>query len=270
MLESNLISVKETPGNLVKNAYFDNGLDNWTKIAHNDGNDCVINIDNNNVYKTWGTAYEERKLFQSIAISGKKGDVFNLSYWVKSLGLQDGGPGGRTVSLTIAIVRNDNTAQWYDSFVNTDTSHWQFMSKEIIADSDYKSIDIHLINNYGANDTFWDNIGLFKETKGTSYQYDSNGNIISTVDKAKQNSNFNYASNGKIATSMNAKGGKFTYEYDYNERNRLKKAYNNSGQEYSYEYDEYGNVYIAVDMELKGRIREAIMKMILEFDIKIE
>ena len=35
-------------------------------------------------------------------------------------------------------------------------------------------------------------------------------------------------------------------------------------------YDEYGNVYIAVDMELKGRIREAIMKMVLEFDIKIE
>lgn len=249
LLESNLISVKETPGNLVKNAYFDNGLDNWIKIAHNDVNDCVINVDNNNVYKTWGTAYEERKLFQSIAISGKKGDIFNLSYWVKSLGLQETGTSGKSVRLTVAIIRNDNTAQWYDSFVNTDTSHWQFMSKEIIADSDYKSIDIHLINNYGANDTFWDNIGLFKETKGTSYQYDSNGNIISTVDKAKQNSNFNYASNGKIATSMNAKGGKFTYEYDYNERNRLKKAYNNSGQEYSYEYDEYGNV-------IKSRIEE--------------
>lgn len=249
LLESNLISVKETPGNLVKNAYFDNGLDNWIKIAHNDVNDCVINVDNNNVYKTWGTAYEERKLFQSIAISGEKGDIFNLSYWVKSLGLQETGTSGKSVRLTVAIIRNDNTAQWYDSFVNTDTSHWQFMSKELIADSDYKSIDIHLINNYGANDTFWDNIGLFKENKGTSYQYDSNGNIISTVDKAKQNSNFNYTSNGKIATSMNAKGGKFTYEYDYNERNRLKKAYNNSGQEYSYEYDEYGNV-------IKSRIEE--------------
>ena len=32
-------------------------------------------------------------------------------------------------------------------------------------------------------------------------------------------------------------------------------------------YDEYGNVYIVVDMELKGRIREAIIKMILDFDI---
>ena len=34
-------------------------------------------------------------------------------------------------------------------------------------------------------------------------------------------------------------------------------------------YDEYGNVYIVVDMELKGRIREAIIKMILDFDIGI-
>lgn len=32
-------------------------------------------------------------------------------------------------------------------------------------------------------------------------------------------------------------------------------------------YDEYGNVYIVVDMELK-RIREALIKMILGFDIE--
>ena len=35
-------------------------------------------------------------------------------------------------------------------------------------------------------------------------------------------------------------------------------------------YDEYGNVYIAVDMELKGRIREALIKMMLDFDIPME
>ena len=33
-------------------------------------------------------------------------------------------------------------------------------------------------------------------------------------------------------------------------------------------YDEYGNVYIVVDMELKGRIREALIKMILGFNIE--
>lgn len=35
-------------------------------------------------------------------------------------------------------------------------------------------------------------------------------------------------------------------------------------------YDEYGNVYIVVDMELKGRIREAVIKMILDFEIDLE
>ena len=35
-------------------------------------------------------------------------------------------------------------------------------------------------------------------------------------------------------------------------------------------YDDYGNVHIVVDMELKGRIREALMKMIYNFDIDLE
>ena len=35
-------------------------------------------------------------------------------------------------------------------------------------------------------------------------------------------------------------------------------------------YDEYGNVYIVVDMELMGRIREALIKMILDFEIDID
>lgn len=34
-------------------------------------------------------------------------------------------------------------------------------------------------------------------------------------------------------------------------------------------YDEYGNIYLAVDMELKGRIRTALMKMIMKFEMKI-
>lgn len=35
-------------------------------------------------------------------------------------------------------------------------------------------------------------------------------------------------------------------------------------------YDKYGNVYIVVDMELKGRIREAILKMICGFEIEMD
>jgi len=34
-------------------------------------------------------------------------------------------------------------------------------------------------------------------------------------------------------------------------------------------YDEYGNIRIAVDMELKGLIKSALMEMVLKFDIEI-
>ena len=32
-------------------------------------------------------------------------------------------------------------------------------------------------------------------------------------------------------------------------------------------YDDYGNVYIVVDSELKGRIQTAVMNMILNFEV---
>lgn len=34
-------------------------------------------------------------------------------------------------------------------------------------------------------------------------------------------------------------------------------------------YDEYGNIYLAVDMELKGRVRSAIMQMVMNFSIEV-
>ena len=34
-------------------------------------------------------------------------------------------------------------------------------------------------------------------------------------------------------------------------------------------YDEYGNVYMVVDSELKGRIRAAVMDMIVNFEIVV-
>lgn len=35
-------------------------------------------------------------------------------------------------------------------------------------------------------------------------------------------------------------------------------------------YDEYGNLYIAVDMELKGCIREAMIKKMRAFEVNIK
>ncbi len=92
-----------------------------------------------------------------------------------------------------------------------------------------------------ANTIYYDNIGLFKEEFGESYQYDSKGNIISTQDLAKENSTFKYDGNNNLIENVNPKGGKFTYEYDTSIKGRLLKATNNSGSSYLFNYDSYGN-----------------------------
>lgn len=35
-------------------------------------------------------------------------------------------------------------------------------------------------------------------------------------------------------------------------------------------YDEHGNMYIVVDMELKGRVRAALIKAILGFEVRVK
>ncbi|MFQ8920851.1 MAG: helix-turn-helix domain-containing protein [Clostridium paraputrificum] len=35
-------------------------------------------------------------------------------------------------------------------------------------------------------------------------------------------------------------------------------------------FDSYGNVYMTVDMELKGQIREALLQMIYDFELNIK
>lgn len=34
-------------------------------------------------------------------------------------------------------------------------------------------------------------------------------------------------------------------------------------------YDEYGNIYMVIDNELKGKLQEAVMKMVLNFEITV-
>ena len=86
----------------------------------------------------------------------------------------------------------------------------QFVSTINIADSDYYAVKAHLVCTNNANETYFDNVGLFKEEFGQSYIYDSNGNIISTEDNSKNNQIFKYNSDNKLISSINPKGGEFT------------------------------------------------------------
>ncbi len=241
-LESKMISVKDMPNNLVQNPYFDNGLNNWSKNDACQNWDWVENVDNtdNKALRILGESDRYKNIKQEVYVSGNKGDIFNISSWIKTEGVPN--EDGKCTKVTLNIIGNDNSSQWVDVWANTDSSSWQFLSDQFITNYDYYRIDIYLIFYLNANTTYFDNIGLFKEDFGQSYTYDDNGNVVSTQDEAKKQSEFTYTGANNLLSSISPKGGKYVYEYDYNHKNRLIKAINSTGIEYSFEYDNYGNV----------------------------
>ncbi len=241
-LESKLVSVKDVEGNLIQNSDFNDGLNGWRKHENCTSSDQIVTQNGNNIFKLTGNPAKNKYLRQSIDISGSKGDVFTLYAWVKNEGVPTIPDNTNSARISVGIFKPDGSKQWLDKEVVFSTDGWQFVSDEIIANADYNQIDICLIFYGNANNIYFDNLGLYKDEFGTSYQYDSKGNVVSTQDLAKQNSTFKYDGNNNLIQSVNPKGGKFTYEYDTTIKNRLLKATNNNGIKYSLGYDSYGNM----------------------------
>lgn len=236
-LDGDLISIKEKENNLIVNGDFSNGLTNWNK-TNCDDNDKV----ENGSFKFFGNSGIDKNIYQSLNISGKKGDIFTLATWVNSKAVPNNSDRGIKISLTIHFIREDGTIQSIDKNVNIDGTGWQFKSEVVIADSDYKNAIVYLVCSYNENETYFDNIGLFKEKFGQSYTYDDNGNITSIQDNAKNEQEFKYDTNNKLIEMINPKGQNFIYEYDNSNPKNLVNATNSLRNKYSFDYDNYGNI----------------------------
>ncbi|MEG2018801.1 MAG: hypothetical protein RR128_10130, partial [Clostridium sp.] len=199
------------------------------------------------VYKIPGNPNMEKYVNQSINISGKKGDVFVAAGWAKgeSLPLDTN---GRYFALDVGIKRADTGKyEWKVIPFNEDSASWQYVSGNVVADSDYTSVIVYGIYYRNANTAYFDGFQLYKEEFGDSYQYDSKGNIISTQDLAKQNTNFNYDGDNKLTSVTDAKGNTTNYAYDSN-RN-LTQATTAENVISSFVYDIYGN---AISSKVSG------------------
>lgn len=238
----------ESTFNLVENSGFTNGMTNWLSEGGEAGTCTWAGLTGfDNCGKLPGTVEGRYKsLLQSIPVSGKKGDVFSFGMWAYAASaplntLKDKEAYKPHFEIVLHYYGADGRWKGYIHLdCNPDLKNeWQFVTKEAIIPEDYGKIAISLLYDHNVNNAYVTGAFCYKEQYGQTYDYDKNGNVVSTVDLAKTNSTFAYYGN-QMAKMLNPSGSKYMYTYDG--KKQLTYALSSDGQQYGFTYDDKGNV----------------------------
>lgn len=211
--------------NLLENSDFSNGLSDWDLSVTDNGEEISTNdyfkvvdvsskikalkIKANPIYNT--------NMSKTFNISGKGGDVFNISFWYKNQGINSNlseNYGSRVHISFNYTNQDDGHCEIPSPILNPNDVAWQYVSNSFFAEKDYSSIVIDFHREYDANDLYITNLNLFKDIRNIYYEYDEFGNVILENDLDNQNSEYNYNKNNQLIRMTSSKGKNFAYEYD--------------------------------------------------------
>ncbi|MEG2018339.1 MAG: hypothetical protein RR128_07775, partial [Clostridium sp.] len=228
----------------------------WTSNGNCDMYDYVDYADstqpsvmNTLAMKFAGNARADKGIYQDIDIKGSKGDVYVLGGWAKANSAYLST--GRLFQLDVGFMKG-GAITWKTVPFNPDTDEWQYAASAVVADDSYDKIRVYISYYENVNFGYFDGIQLYKEEFGTSFQYDSKGNVVSTANLAKQNSQFQYNDKNDLISSIDPRGNKFAYEYDG--KHNVTKATTSENVVYSFSYDKYGNPLTAKVSDASGAL----------------
>lgn len=239
----------ESAYNLVENSGFTNGMTGWRAEGGAEGSRTDAGLTGFDYCgKLPGTVEGRYKsLLQTINVSGQTNDVFTFGMWVyaASAPVENGTKDGDAYEPRFEFVLHyyDAGGRWRGYVhinCNPDLKNeWQFVTGEAIIPRDYDKIAISLIYDHNVNNAYITGAFCFKEQYGQTYDYDSNGNVVSTKDLAETNSKFSYYGS-QMSAMLNPSGS--SYLYTYNNKKQLTYALSSDGLQYGFTYDGNGNV----------------------------
>lgn len=189
----------------------------------------------NKAYKMVGNASTQKSIRQYFEYSGNADDVYTVAGWAKA----DASPDhSKVFDIRVRFYNTDGTYTYRSNLFNYDTGDWQYLSAPVVAAKDYTGFMVYF-NYLQVNTAYFDGIGIFREEFGQSYAYDDEGNLVSAVDMAKKDSEFDYNSNDDLIKLTTPKGNEFNYEYDT--KHNMTGAESAKHVDYAFTYDDYGN-----------------------------
>ena len=249
--------------NIIENGDFRFGANSWIMSNYCDTNEIPVAMEeaaapqlNANAFQIVGDPSNKLRIRQEVPVSGVAGDTFVLAGWAKGEGVPlfdraDGNHRTFTVRGTFMSLEGEPEEFNFDFNPDTDGAHWQYCAGVMVATKPFDGIKIQVLYDYGANTVYFDGIQLFKESFGTSYdyEYDANGNlrVVNVVDLQNQTTEYEYTNNNLTQIIQNGKA-KMRYEYDnyHNVKKAITQTEDSDGNivdgiVYEFEYDAYGN-----------------------------
>jgi len=200
----------------------------------------------NTVYQIVGNPEQTRSVWQYVKTSGSAGDSYVLSGWARGdsapLTSAETATKIRRFCLKAIFHNTDGTTTERLVSFNPDTdsqNSWQYVAAPVIADKAYTSIQVAAVYDYNVNTVYFDGIQLYKEQFGSSYTYDSEGNVTSVQDLQGQTTQYEYDDDNNLTKVIQNDEVKVTYTYD-NHHNVLTST-TQEGLAYTLGYDTFGN-----------------------------
>ena len=197
-----------------------------------------------------GEGSKDKRLIQKIYINRPASEVFlSISGYAKAESVPIGDSKTRKFALSVGFHFTDgsDSSYQYISFNPDYAAGWQYASGTVgVKDPGNKTVDyvyIRCCYYQNANGANFDRIQVNIDECGTSYTYDSEGNLISAKDNAGRHESYNYnnASDMTKLTTADNKAYKFTYSDTYKHR-MLSATSESSGVKNSFTYDASGNL----------------------------
>jgi YD repeat-containing protein len=179
----------------------------------------------------------DRYVSQDVNVGGSSGDVYTFGGWAKA----DSVPTNTTkiFDVTVEFYNGTTLVNRVSADFNPSFKNWQYVSGAAIASGTYTKVRLLARYHKNLNTVAFDDLALFKETFSTSYQYDANGNVISTQQLSNETNGMQYNANDDLVKVTDEIGGQFLYTYD--SKHNLLSALSASNVNYTMSYDAYGN-----------------------------
>ena len=225
--------------NLLNDAEIFQGETYWTASS---GSRAKFDLSATAIYIT-GAHNLNAYLYQTVPVN--KADVCFNVYGTASAHSASTLHEGRAFWLELEIRYADGQGEWHHKEYSDGYAAGQTVSFTVKPQRkgvEVESVAVTAVYRNNANTMGFGRAMLNVDMTGTTYDYDSEGNLISAEDNADRNQTYSYSDANELLETVDAKNERYSYTYASDNEHQLIAARSNQlGNGTVYSYDDYGN-----------------------------